>query len=116
MTAVTTGSIAVTARYDTRTAAAGITVSISSGDGFLRGEAYDDSKGLPLGQVVVSLLGDGGGALTPPIDVVSDDRGQFVIAGRAGDAIVRISKAGYTAVERRGNIPADPRRRCSMHA
>ncbi len=106
VTAVTTGAIAVTARYDTRTAAAGITVSISSGNGFLRGEAYDDSKGLPLGQVGVTLLSDGGGVLTPPIDVVSDDRGQFVIAGRAGDAIVRISKPGYTAVERRTSIPA----------
>ncbi len=65
VTAVTTGSIAATARYDTRTAAAGITVSISSGNGFLRCEAYDGQQGPAPRQVVVSLLSDGGGARDP---------------------------------------------------
>ncbi len=105
VTAVANGGSAVTARHDDRSAAASIVVSISGGVGFLRGEAYDDSKGLPLGQVTVSLLSDGGGALATPVDVVADERGQFSIAGRAGDAIVRISKAGFTAVERRASIP-----------
>jgi hypothetical protein len=105
VSAVANGSTTITARHDTRTATATIAVTISTGTGFLRGEAYDDTRGLPLGQVTVTLLSDGGGLVTTPVDVVSDERGQFAIAGRAGDAVVRISKPGFTPVDRRGSIP-----------
>ena len=101
-----TARLQSTARHDTRTALATVAVNISSGVGFLRGEAYDDSKGLPLDHVTVSLLSDGGGTLATPVNVVADERGQFSIAGRAGEAIVRIAKAGFTSVERRATIPA----------
>ena len=50
VTAVANGEIAVTARHDDAVRRGGLTVSISGGIGFLRGEAYDDSKGLPLAQ------------------------------------------------------------------
>jgi hypothetical protein len=36
---------------------------------------------------------------------VADERGRFQISGRGGDAILRISKAGFTSVDRRASIP-----------
>ncbi len=107
VTAVANGGIVVTARHDDRSATASVVVAISAGVGFLRGEAYDDSKGLPLAHVTATLVSDGSGPLATPVQVVADERGQFSIAGRAGDAIVRITKAGFTAVDRRTSIPAD---------
>ncbi len=82
-------------------------MSISGGSGFLRGEIYDDSKGLPLAGATISLLSDGGGALAAPTEVTADERGRFSLSGRSGDAIVRIRKSGFGSVERRGVIPVN---------
>ena len=114
VTAVANGGITVTARHDDRSATANVVVAISGGVGFLRGEAYDDSKGLPLAHATATLVSDGSGPLTPPVDVTADERGRFSIAGRAGDAVVRITKAGFTAVERRASIPANSSTTSSM--
>jgi hypothetical protein len=37
--------------------------------------------------------------------VVTDARGQFLLLGMAGEAVVRIDKAGFTGVERQGTLP-----------
>jgi hypothetical protein len=104
--AVASGDTTITARHEELSASATIHVVISTGAGFLRGEVYNDIQGLPLGGATISLLADGGGPLNPPVSVVADDRGRFTIAGRAGDAVVRIHKPGFMSVERRGSIPA----------
>jgi hypothetical protein len=106
VTAVATGTTTITATHDGRSAYSNVVVNISQGTGFLRGEAFDDTKGLPLAGVTATLVSDGGGALTSPVALISDERGQFSISGRAGDAIVSISRPGFTAVERTAVIPA----------
>ena len=112
--AVANGSITVTARHDTRTATAGVVVNISSGVGFLRGETYDDSKGLPLGAVIVSLLSDGGGALASPIEVVSDERVSSRLPG--GPATQSCASASQATQQSSAGRPfsSTPRRHCSM--
>src|SRR6185436_6297531 len=106
-TAAGNGAVTITARNDNRTATAAVTVSISGGSGFLRGEVFDDTKGLPLGGVIAELVSDGGGVLGQPVTVIADERGQFSLTGRAGHAVVRISKNGFTIVEREGTIPVN---------
>src|SRR5262249_33362462 len=94
-TAAAGGGATIVGRLDALSASALVRVAISSGSGFLRGEAFDDSRGLPLGGVTATLVADGGGPLAAPVSVVADDRGRFVVPGRAGDAVVRISRAGF---------------------
>src|SRR5262249_44218040 len=84
------GVVTVSARNDTGLATAGVTVSIASGEGLLRGVVLDDSRGLPLPGASVMLLADGGGDVTPPRVAITDDAGQYVLPGTAGDASVRI--------------------------
>ncbi|MGE5243269.1 MAG: Ig-like domain-containing protein [Betaproteobacteria bacterium] len=105
VTATGPGDAAVTARTDTLTASAAVHVFVSTGVGFLRGVAFDDSKGLPLAGASVTLVADGGGPLAPPTTTTADEQGRFAVEGRAGDAIVRIEKAGFTSVERSAPIP-----------
>ncbi|HEY7502196.1 MAG TPA: Ig-like domain-containing protein [Vicinamibacterales bacterium] len=105
VTAIANGSVTMTARHDTRSAVATVTVSISGGTGFLRGEVFDDTRGLPMNGATATLISDGGGALAPPVAVPVDDRGRFALPGRAGDAVVVIAKDGFTSVERTGVIP-----------
>ncbi len=106
VTAVAQGSTTITATHDSRSAFTTVVVTISQGTGFVRGEAFDDTKGLPLAGVTATLVSDGGGPLTSPVAVLSDDRGQFSISGPAGDAVIRISRPGFSDVERRATIPS----------
>jgi hypothetical protein len=105
VTAVSAGQATIEATYDVFTATASITVAVSSGNGFLTGEVYDDSRSQPLAAATVTLIADGGGVLEAPVQTVADERGRFQVSGRAGDAIVRIAKAGFTSVDRRATIP-----------
>src|SRR5262249_17763206 len=95
----------ITARNESRNATAAMTVVISTGSGFLRGEVYDDTLGLPLPGATVAMPFDGGGPLAPPVTTTGDDRGQFVLAAREGESLVRIGKTGFTEVERAGVTP-----------
>jgi hypothetical protein len=104
--AVKNGDTTITAGNDVLTATATIHVTISTGTGFVRGAVRDDSKGLPLAGATATLVADGGGAVASPVTTMADDRGLFALAGRAGDAVVRITRPGFTTVERRAVIPA----------
>ena len=66
--------------------------------GFVQGEVFDDTLGLPLAGASVSV---GGGAITPV-----GDTGVFLLTQPAGDVVVRVTKPGSTAVERAGTIQA----------
>ena len=103
-TAVANGQVTITATVDTLTATATMSVVIAGGTGVLRGEVYDDSRGLPLAGARVRLLEDGGGAPAAPVEGVTDARGRFALAGRAGDVTVRISHDGFTSVDRTGTL------------
>ncbi len=109
VTAAGTGRSTVTARFGGRSAVADIDVvaGSTSGAGFVRGEAFDDRTGLPLGGATVTLLADGGGPLTVPLEVTADTRGRFVLPARAGSVAVRVSKAGFTSVDRLAIVGAD---------
>jgi PKD repeat protein len=104
--AVASGSTEITASHGEAQASSAITVVISQGQGFLRGAAFDDSRGLPLAGATVMLIGDGGGIVEPPVTTITDDTGRYVLQGRAGDAVVRVQKEGFTAVDRLAVIPA----------
>jgi hypothetical protein len=70
--------------------------SAASGPGYLRGEVYDDSRGLLLDQAAVSVLS---GDAEVAAAVTSLD-GSYFFELPAGDYLLRLSKAGFTAVER----------------
>ena len=106
VTAVAVGDVIITAHHDEASATIAFHVAISTGTGLLRGQVLDDSRGLPLAGATVALLADGGGSLPVPATTTADERGRFELAGRAGDAVVAVTKPGFTVVERRAAIPS----------
>jgi RHS repeat-associated protein len=95
--------------------------------GFLFGETYDDTTGRPLYGVSAGLYAasqplpgsvDPAGAGAPQVQVVSEGRGRYTMAGEvpSGRYSVLLEKAGYTRVLRRlslepakGAVPFDSR-------
>ena len=107
VTGLATGAVTITARNEDHQAEARISVAIAGGLGFVQGQVYDDTRGLPLLDATVSLLADGSGPLSGTSPVPVDDHGQFVLQGLAGEAIVRVEKVGFTSVERTAPMPAE---------
>ncbi len=106
LTPQTNGSAIVTAVNEGRAVDSSVSVDISSGSGFLRGEVFDDSQGLPLPGARVSLVEDGRGLVVPPLEISADERGQYALAGMEGEALVQINADGFTSVERHGRVPS----------
>ena len=106
VTAAAAGDVIIAAHHDETSATIAFHVALSTGTGLLRGQVLDDSKGLPLAGATIALLADGGGSLPMPATTTADERGRFELAGRAGDAVVAVTKPGFTVVERRASIPA----------
>ncbi|RLJ18333.1 hypothetical protein DJ031_11780 [bacterium endosymbiont of Escarpia laminata] len=106
LTPQTNGSAIVTAVNEGRAVDSTVSVDISSGSGFLRGEVFDDSQGLPLPGARVSLVEDGRGLVVPPLENSADERGQYALPGMEGEALVQISADGFTSVERHGRVPS----------
>ncbi len=107
VTAVANGTATITATNGGNTATASVLVAVNDtepGDGFIRGEAYDDRRGLPLPNVVVFSREAGASAPTPV--ATADDRGRFVVAAPSGPALVRVARDGYTSVDRPVDVPA----------
>ena len=103
---VANGTATITASYAGAEATSQIRVEFAQAGGFVRGVVFDDSRGLPLQGATIDLLADGNGPAAPgAASTVSDDRGRFVLPAVGGDAVVRISKAGFTTVDRRGSVP-----------
>ncbi|RRS34683.1 MAG: hypothetical protein OI74_04570 [Gammaproteobacteria bacterium (ex Lamellibrachia satsuma)] len=100
------GSAIVTAVNEDRAVDSTVSVDISSGSGFLRGEVFDDSKGLPFPEARVSLVEDGRGLVVPPLEISVGERGQYTLPGMEGEALVQISADGFTSVERHGRVPS----------
>ena len=77
-----------------------------TGAGFVRGEAFDDTRGLPLPGVDALLLEEAGESRSTPLTQTADGRGQFVLGAGKGKALVRIRKDGFTSVDRRAEVPS----------
>ncbi|MBI5100738.1 MAG: Ig-like domain-containing protein, partial [Nitrospirae bacterium] len=76
------------------------------GPAFITGEVYDDTLGLPLSDDEIKLVRINGAQPDPMPSGVSDDMGRFGLQyqGGAGDAILEISKTGYTKVFRKARL------------
>ncbi len=98
------GEGVLTARNGGLTATSQVRVIVTDGSGFLRGEVYDDGRGLPLGGARATLLIAGGAPLPSPQPAGADDRGRFTVAAAAGEALLRIDRDGFTSVERRATL------------
>ena len=68
----------------------------AAGPGYLRGEVYDDSRGLLLDQAAVSVRADGAEIAA----AVTGADGAYFFELPAGSYLVVLSRAGYTSVER----------------
>ena len=77
----------------------------SVGEGFILGEIYNDDTGLPMAGARAVLAR---GSLAPgqAPEVLSDERGRFVIRALAGEATVRISAGDFTGAERGAMVQA----------
>ncbi len=72
----------------------------SAGGGLITGEVYDDSTGLPLEGASITLVGEDSTGTPYAGNATSDARGRFVLAAAAGDALVRVTRSGWTTVDR----------------
>ena len=104
LTAIAPGVTLLTARYGGLFATAQVRVVLTETSGFIRGEVYDDTRGLPLAQTTATLLAGGGSALTTPTPSPADDRGRFMLPAVQGNALVRVDRSGFTTVERQANV------------
>ena len=76
----------------------------STGQGVLTGELYDDSTSLPLAGATVTLLGTGANGTGYDQTTTTDARGRWVLRAGEGQGIVRITKSGWTTVDRSAGI------------
>ena len=68
--------------------------------GIVTGEVYDDTTGLPLEGVSVSLDGTDSTSRRYTQATTTDARGRYLLRATAGTAVVRIERAGHTRVDR----------------
>ena len=97
VTARATDYAALTA--DTATSVRVISVPTLS-RGVVTGEAFDDATGLPLGGALVTASGVDASGIPYAGQLTADARGRFTLRTAAGDLRLRISKPGYTTVNR----------------
>jgi hypothetical protein len=71
-----------------------------STNGIIAGEVYDDGTGLLLSDATVEFLDLDGQIFTAAMTTSSDIMGRFHLVSQPGVARLRISKDGYTSVER----------------
>lgn len=67
-----------------------------AGRGYLAGEVYDDSRGLPLEGVAITLTRAGGQVLDPPQELVTDARGRYEAWLASGRAALTATKEGFS--------------------
>ena len=104
VTALAPGAATITVRNGGLSATAQVRVIVTDGSGFLRGEAFDDSRGLPLLGVTATLLIAGGNAVVAPQPIAADDRGRFTLPAASGGALVKVERDGFTSVERQADL------------
>ena len=94
---------------DARTAT--VTTTVAPGEGLLLGRVYDDVTGLAVEGALVTVTGRSALGQAYTRVAASDARGGYVIMAPAGQAVLRVTKAGMTAVDRAVTFVADARAR-----
>ncbi|NOY63796.1 MAG: hypothetical protein GXO97_00105, partial [Nitrospirae bacterium] len=84
-----------------------VTSIIEPSKGFVTGEVYDVSTGLPLPGAKVEILSVGGRAPDKPIESITDSHGQYRFFLPQGKATLSITKEGYTSCFREVNVEPD---------
>ena len=85
-----------------------IVVAASSlGQGVIVGEVYDDTTGLPVEGVTVSLVGGDVSGRPYTQASTTNARGQYVIQAAEGTGLVRATRAGWTPADRRVDVVAN---------
>jgi hypothetical protein len=69
----------------------------ATGSGYIQGEVYDDTKGLRLEGATAHILDADGRGLT---QIVTLEDGGYFYETAAGDYLVKLSREGFTTVER----------------
>ncbi len=78
----------------------------SAARGLVIGEVYHDATSLPLAGAQVTLLNASGAPLSAAV-ATTDARGRFQLPADVGAVRLRISRTGYTSVERSVTVQAD---------
>ena len=73
---------------------------VAVGRGVLTGEVYDDTNGLPLPDAVVSLTGTDSRGIAYAQVTSTDKRGRYAFVAVEGDAVIKITKPGWTQIDR----------------
>jgi hypothetical protein len=73
---------------------------IAPQEGFIVGEVYDDSTGLPAVGATVRAVSAGGRHLSQTIETTTDNRGRYSFLLTEGEASIEINKTGFTTVYR----------------
>ena len=79
----------------------------AAGQGVLTGEVYDDSTSLPLAGASVALRGEDGTGTAYGQTTTTDARGRWVIYATQGSGVIRVTKPGWTSVDRPATIAVD---------
>ncbi|MEN3337502.1 MAG: hypothetical protein V7647_1178, partial [Acidobacteriota bacterium] len=82
-------------------------VIVTTGQGVLVGEVYDDNTGLPLEGATAALVGKDARGLAYTQVTLSDTHGRYVIHAPEGNGIVQVAKAGWSALDRPALIKPD---------
>ena len=101
---VTFGAHALDFAGNQADAAPALTSIVAPGQGFIVGEVYDDTTGLPLASAVVRLVEEGGNPVVPPREVSTDARGRYRLLAAEGVALLAIIADGHSLVSRRPNV------------
>lgn len=104
VTALAPGAATATALYGGLSATSQVRVIVTDGSGFVRGEVFDDSRGVPLSNATATVLIGGGAPVVAPAAVPADERGHFTVPAASGAALVSVTRAGFTTVERQADL------------
>jgi hypothetical protein len=80
---------------------------IAPENGFILGEVYDDTTGLPVQGVQVKVISVHGQPLAQPMETTTDDRGQYQFYVPEGQAAIMIKKDGHSSGYRELSVLPD---------
>ena len=81
-----------------------IVAASAAGQGVLTGEVYDDTTSLPLPGATVALTGEDGTGSAYGQTTTTDSRGRWAIHATEGTGVIRVTKAGWTSVDRPATV------------